>query len=120
MEITNLSDAEFKAWVIRMLKKLTGYFKSIKKTQAEMKIARSEIKKNLQGTSSGGDEAENQINNLEHKIGKSIQSKQQEETRIKKNEDSIRTLWDISKRATIRIIVCFKEKSKKLKTYLKK
>ena len=48
MEITNLSDAEFKAWVIRMLKKLTGYFKSIKKTQAEMKVTLSEIKKNLQ------------------------------------------------------------------------
>ena len=30
-EISNLSDTEFKTLVIRMLKKLTGYFNSIKK-----------------------------------------------------------------------------------------
>ena len=34
MEISNLSDAEFKTLIIRMLKELTGYFKSIKKTLA--------------------------------------------------------------------------------------
>ena len=64
MEISNLSYAEFKTLVIRMLKKLIGYFNNIKKTQAEMKITLSEIKKNLQGTKSGVDEAENQINDL--------------------------------------------------------
>ena len=31
MEISNLSDAEFKPLVIRILKELTGYFNSIKK-----------------------------------------------------------------------------------------
>ena len=46
MEIRNLSDAEFKALVIRMLKELTGYINSIKMTQAEMKVTLSEIKKN--------------------------------------------------------------------------
>ena len=35
MEISNLSDAEFKTWVIMMIKELGGYFNSIKKTQAE-------------------------------------------------------------------------------------
>ena len=39
MEISNLSDAEFKTLVIRMLKEFTGYYNSIKKTQAEMKVA---------------------------------------------------------------------------------
>ena len=56
MEVSNLSDAEFKTLVIRILKEVTGYYNSIKKTQAEMKFALSEIKKNLQGTNSGGDE----------------------------------------------------------------
>ena len=37
MERSNLSETEFKTLVIRMLLKLTGYFKGIKKTQAEMK-----------------------------------------------------------------------------------
>ena len=32
-----------------------------------MKIRVSEIKKNLHGTNSGGNEANNQINDLEHK-----------------------------------------------------
>ena len=32
-----------------------------------MKFTLSEIKKNLQGTKGGGDEAKNQINNLGHK-----------------------------------------------------
>ena len=57
-----------------MLKEFIGHFNSIKKTQAEMKATLSEIKKNLQKTNIGVDEAENQINNLEHKEGKSIQS----------------------------------------------
>ena len=77
MEISNLSDAEFKTLVIRMLKELTGYFNSIKKTQAEMKVTLSEI--NFKGANSAGDEAENQINDLEHKKEESIQSEQQEE-----------------------------------------
>ena len=47
MEISNLSDAEFKTLVIRMLEELSGYFNNIKKTQAEMKVTLSEIKKNL-------------------------------------------------------------------------
>ena len=59
-----------------MLEELIWYFKSIKKTHAEIKITLSEIKKNLQGTNSGVDEAENQINDLEHKEEKKIQSEQ--------------------------------------------
>ena len=52
MDISNLLDAQFKILVIRMLQELIGYFNDIKKTQAEMKVALSEIKKNLQGTNS--------------------------------------------------------------------
>ena len=50
-----------------MLKKIIEYGNSIKKTQEEMKVILSEIKKNLQGTNSGGDETENQINDLQRK-----------------------------------------------------
>ena len=64
MEITNLSDAELKTLVIRMLKELIEYGNNIKE---EMKVTLSEIKKNLQGTNSEGEEAGIQINNLEHK-----------------------------------------------------
>ena len=44
-----------------------------------MKVTLSEIKKNLQGTISGREEAGIQINNLEHKKEISIQPEQQEE-----------------------------------------
>ena len=73
MEIRNLSDAEIQNtgyqdaqrnhWVLQKHKKDPG-----------RKVALSEIKKNPQGTNSGGDEAEIQINNLEHKEEKSISS----------------------------------------------
>ena len=74
METANLSDAEFKTLVMRILKEHIGYCSSVKKTQVEMKVTLSEIKKNLQGTNSGGDEAKNQINDLKHKEEKNIQS----------------------------------------------
>ena len=50
-----------------MLQELIGYFNIINKTQAESKVTLSGIKKNLQGTNSGGDEGENQINYLDRK-----------------------------------------------------
>ena len=66
-EMANLSDAQFKTLLIRMLQELTGYFNSIKKTQAATKIALCEIKKNLQGTNSDRKETRTQINSLEQK-----------------------------------------------------
>ena len=44
MEITNLSDAEYKTLVIRMLKELVEYGNNLKE---EMKFALSEIKKKI-------------------------------------------------------------------------
>ena len=48
-----------------------------------------EIKNHLQGSNSRVDEANNQINALEHKEGKNNHAEQQERKRIQKNEDSI-------------------------------
>ena len=47
MEITNLSDAEFKTLVRRMLRELREDINSIKKTQSETKDTLIEIKNNL-------------------------------------------------------------------------
>ena len=97
MEITNLSDAEFKTLVIRMLREVIKYSKNIKE---KMKVTLSEVKKNPQGTNSEGKEAGIQINNLKHKEKISIQPEQQEKI-IQNNDNSIWTLWDISKHANI-------------------
>ena len=53
-----------------------------------------EIKNNLQGNNRGVDEAENQINDLEHKEARNNQSEPQEEKEIHENEDSVSSLWD--------------------------
>ena len=47
MEISNLSDAEFKTLAIRTLKELKEDISSIKKIQSEMKDSLIEIKNNL-------------------------------------------------------------------------
>ena len=57
-----------------MLKELSEDFSSIKKIQSETKDTLIEIKNNLQGNNSRVDEAENQINELEHKEEKNNQS----------------------------------------------
>ena len=49
MEINNLSDAELKTLVKRILKELSEDLSSIKKTQSETKDTLIEIKNNLQG-----------------------------------------------------------------------
>ena len=103
-DIANLSDAQFKALVVRMLLELTGYFNSIKKTQAAMKVALCEIKKNLQGTNSDGKETKAQINSVEPKEERNIQPEQNEETRIQKNEERLRNFQDIFKHSNIQII----------------
>ena len=66
MEISNLSDVEFKTLVIRMLKEISEDLKNIRKIQSEMKDMLMEIKNNLRGNNSKVDEAKNQINDLEH------------------------------------------------------
>ena len=65
MEISNLSNAELKTLVIRMLKELSEDLNSIKKIQSEMKDILIEIKNNLQGNNNRVDEAENQTNDLD-------------------------------------------------------
>ena len=47
MEISNLSAAEFKTLVIRMLKELSEDLSSIQKIQSEMKDTLIEIRNNL-------------------------------------------------------------------------
>ena len=80
-EIHDLSDAEFKTLVIRMLTELIELSHKMKE---EMKIIQSEIKENVHGTNSEGKETGTQINGLEQKKEINIQPEQNEETRIQK------------------------------------
>ena len=66
-EIANLSDAQFKILVIRMLTELVEYGHKI-----EEKV-KAEIKENIQGTNSDRKETRTQINGLEQKEEINIQ-----------------------------------------------
>ena len=70
MEITNLSDAEFKTLVIRMRTELIELSRKMKE---HMKATQSEMKRNVQEINSGGKETWTQINGLKQKEEANIQ-----------------------------------------------
>ena len=100
-EIANLSDAEFKTLVIRMLTEMVKNGRKIKK---EVKAIQSEIKENVEGTNSEEKETRTQINDLEQEEEINIQPGQNEETRIQKNEKRLRNLWDNFKHTNIQVM----------------
>ena len=84
-EIANLSDGEFKALAINML---TDLIELGRKMKEQMKDTQSEIKQTIQGENSQNKETGTQINVLEEKEEINIQLEQNEETRIRKNEET--------------------------------
>ena len=78
-EMDNLSDAQFKTLVIRMLTELVEYGQKI---EEKVKATKSEIQENVQGTNSDGKETRTPINRVGQKEEKNIQPEQNEETRI--------------------------------------
>ena len=95
-EIANISDAEFKTLVIRMLTEMVEYGHKI---EERVKVMKSEWKENAQGAKSDGKETGTQINGVGQKKVKKIQWEQNEETRIQKNEERHRNLQDNFKRS---------------------
>ena len=100
-QIANLSDAQFKILVIRMLTELVEFGC---KLDEKMKAMLRETKENVQGTHSDGKETGTQINGVDQKEERNIQPGKNEETRIQKNEERLRNLPDILKRSNIRSI----------------
>ena len=84
-EIANISDAQFKTQVIRMLTEMTEFGHKMKE---EMKTIQSEIKENIQGTNSEGEETRTQINGLEQKEEMNIQSEQNENKNSKQSGEA--------------------------------
>ena len=74
-EIDNLSDAEHKTVVIRIL---TGMVECSHKMKEEMKVTQNKIKQNMQGTDSERKETRIPINDLKQKEEINIQLEQNE------------------------------------------
>ena len=85
-EIDNLSDAEFKTQVIRMLTELIELRWKMKEVKGEMKATQSKIKQNIRGTNGEGKEIRTQMNDLKQKEEINIQLEQNEEKFLKKQE----------------------------------
>ena len=66
----------------------------IKKSQSIMNNAKSEIINTLEGTNSKIMEDEDRISKVEDRMVKINEAESEKETRIKRNEDKLRDLWD--------------------------
>ena len=97
-EIANLSDAQFKTLVIRKLTELVEFGH---KSDEKMKAMLRETKENVQGPNSDAKETGTQINGVDQKEERNIQPENNEETRIRKNEERLRNLQDIFKCSNI-------------------
>ena len=85
-QIANLSDAQFKTLIINKLTELVEFGR---KLDEEMKAMLRETKENVQGTNSDAKETGTQINGVDQKEERNIQSEKNEETRIRKNEERL-------------------------------
>ena len=77
-EIANLSDAQFKTLVIKMLTQMVEYGHKI---EEKVRTVKSEIKENVQGTNTGGKETGTQINTVDQK-----EERKSNQKRMKKHE----------------------------------
>ena len=68
-EIANLSDAQFKTLVIKMLTELV---ESVQKPDEKMKLMLRETKENVQGTNCDAKETQTQINGVDQKEERNI------------------------------------------------
>ena len=85
----------------------------IKKSQSIINNAINEMKNTLEGTNSRITEAEERISEVEDRMVEINETERKKEKRIKRNEDSLRDLWDNVKCPNIRIIAVPEEDKKK-------
>ena len=82
----------------------------------------TEMKNTLEGINTRITEAEKRISDLEDRMVEFTAAEQNKEKRMKRNEDSLRDLWDNTRRNNIHIIGVPKgeEREKGLRKYLKR
>nr|KAF6336869.1 hypothetical protein mMyoMyo1_012075 [Myotis myotis] len=87
-----------------ILKKSNETLDVVIKNQLEIKHTLTEIKNIIQTPNSRPEDRKNQVKDLKCEEAKNTQPENQNEKRIRKYEDSVRSLWDSFKRTNIRII----------------
>ena len=101
VEIGNLQEKEFRIMILKMIQDIRKMMKTMwemfTKDQEELKNKQTKMKNTLEGIDSRITEAEEQISDLEDRMVETTAAKQNIEKIMKKNEDSLRDLWDNSK-----------------------
>ena len=118
-EIGNLPEKEFRVMIVKMIQNLGNRMEAqiekiqemfnkdleeLKSKQTEMNNTITEMKNTLKGNNSRITEAEERISDLEDRMSEFTAAKQNKETRMKRNEDSLRDLWNNIKCTNIPII----------------
>ena len=111
MEIGNLPEKEFRIMIVKMIQKLGKRMEAkigkvqemFTKNLEELKNKQTEMNNTLSGSNSRITEAEEQINDLEDKMVEITATEQNIEKRMRRNEDSLRDLWDSIKCTNIHI-----------------
>ena len=119
VEIGNLSEKEFRITIGKMIQDLgkimeakigrmqemfNKHLEELKNKQTEMNNTITEMKTTLKGINSRITEAEKRISDLEDRMVEFTAAEQNKEKRTKRNEDSLRDLWDNIKHNNIHII----------------
>ena len=119
VEIGNLPEKEFRIMIVNMIpdlgkrmeakiEKIEEMFnkdlEELKNKQTEMNNTITEMKNTLKGINSKITEAEQQISDLEDRMVESTATEQNKEKRRRRNEGSLRDLWDNIKHNNSRIM----------------
>ena len=119
MEIGNLPEKEFRIKIVKMIQDLGKRMEAkiemmqemfnkdleeLKNKQTEMTNTITEMKTTLEGINIRITEAEEQISDLEDRMVEFTAVEQNKEKRMKRNEDSLRDIWDNIKHNNIHII----------------
>ena len=119
VEIGNLPEKEFRIMIVKIIQDLGKRMEAkidkmqemfnkdleeLKNKQTQMNNTITEMKTTLQGINSRITEAEERVSDLEDRMWEFTAAEQTKEKRMKRNEDSLRDLWDNIKRNNIRII----------------
>ena len=92
------------AKIEKMQEMFNKHLKELKNKQTEMNNTITELKNTLEGINSRVTESKERISDLEYRMVESTAAEQSKEKGTKRNEDSLRDLWDNIKCTNIHII----------------